>query len=421
MNFRDLYKYIKPLIDIYYTKYFGEKKAFINKMIDILKTKAKQEATKSSIDKATCDIIYMIYYLSIFIIFILLIVWIIYDIYRKNYYMINSSFAKMLKTQLRLEDMPEFNQLKNVIYITDNFSFDITLVQFIITILIILYLAYFLYVKLNIEDVYNELNILLPLLLITIILGIIFFIYNFSSLNLVSRRSRNLLDLIYNNINLNFINSQSICNYISKKNKFDDYFVAGKCNDVKFNFNQTKLYRYITEVINSAYNKNNTLTLEKFKTLKDKNGISYTEKLSSAFFTFVLIRYFIDNNLLNEAKDLFSTFNLIKKKLMPKINPILYLNYESILFTSKNELAYNNNYEMSRAFNNNKEIYTYVYNNYYNKISLIQEIVVDIYNICKYKMFSVYDYYTLIGFICLCIIIYYFIVNYYKSLKASKS
>jgi hypothetical protein len=210
MNFRDLYKYIKPLIDIYYTKYFGEKKAFINKMIDILKTKAKQEATKSSIDKATCDIIYMIYYLSIFIIFILLIVWIIYDIYSKNYYMINSSFAKMLKTQLRLEDMPEFNQLKNVIYITDNFSFDITLVQFIITILIILYLAYFLYVKLNIEDVYNELNILLPLLLITIILGIIFFIYNFSSLNLVSRRSRNLLDLIYNNINLNFINSQSI-------------------------------------------------------------------------------------------------------------------------------------------------------------------------------------------------------------------
>ena len=54
MNFRDLYKYIKPLIDIYYTKYFGEKKAFINKMIDILKTKAKQEATKSSIDKSLC-------------------------------------------------------------------------------------------------------------------------------------------------------------------------------------------------------------------------------------------------------------------------------------------------------------------------------------------------------------------------------
>lgn len=418
MNFKDLYKYIKPLIDIYYTKYFGEKKAFINKMIDILKTKAKQEATKSSIDKSVCDIIYMIYYLSIFIIFILLIIWIIYDIYRKNYYMLNSSFAKMLKTQLRLEDMPEFNQLKNVIYITDNFSFDITLVQFILTILFILYLAYFLYVKLNIEDVYIELNILLPLLLITIILGIIFFIYNFSSLNLLSRRSRNLLELLYNNINLNFINSQSICNYISKKNKFDDYFVAGKCNDIKFNFNQTKLYRYITEVINSAYNKNNTLTLEKFKTLKDKNGISYTEKLSSAFFTFVLIRYFIDNNLLNEAKDLFSTFNLIKNKLMPKINPILYLNYESILFTSKNELTYNNNYEMSRAFNNNKEIYTYVYNNYYSKISLIQEIVVDIYNICKYKMFSVYDYYSLIGFICLCIIIYYFIINYYKSLKA---
>lgn len=418
MNFRDLYKYIKPLIDIYYTKYFGEKKAFIIKMIDILKQKAKEEATKSSIDKSTCDIIYMIYYLSIFIIFMLLIVWIIYDIYRKNYYVTNCGFAKMLKTQLRLDDMPEFNQLKNVIYITDNFSFDITLVQFIGIIIIILYFAYFLYIKLNIEDVYKELNILLPLFIVIIILGIIFFIYNYNSLNLVSRRSRNLLELIYNNINLNFINSQSICNYITKKNQFDDYFVAGKCNDIKFNFNQTKLYRYITEVINSAYNKNNTLTLEKFKTLKDKNGISYTEKLSSAFFTFVLIRYFIDNNLLNEAKDLFSTYNLIKMKLMPRINPILYLNYESILFTSKNELSYINNYQMSKAFNNNKEIYTYVYNNYYNKISLIQELVVDIYNICKYKMFSVYDYYSIIGSICIFIIIYYFIINYYKSLKS---
>lgn len=417
MNFKDLYKYIKPLIDIYYTKYFGEKKTFINKMIDILKQKARDEATKSSIDKATCDIIYMIYYLTIFILFLLLIIWTIYDIYRKNYYIINSTIGKMIKTQLRLEDMPEFNQLKNVIYITDNFSFDMSLLIFIIIILIILYLAYFLYSKLNIEEVYTEFNILLPFFVVIIITGIGFFIYNFNSLNLVSRRSNNLLELIYNNINLNFINSQSICNYISKKNKFDDYFVSGKCNDIKYNFNQTKLYRYITEIINSAYNKNNTLTLEKFKTLKDKNGISYTEKLSSAFFTFVLIRYFIDNNLLDEAKDLFSTFNLIKMKVMPRINPILYLNYESILFTSKNELSYNNNYNMSKAFNNNKEIYTYVYNNYYNKLSLIQELVVDIYNICKYKLFSVYDYYAIVGFICICIIIYYFIINYYKSLN----
>ena len=74
MNIKDLYKYIKPLIDIYYNKYFGEKKAFITEMIKILKIKAKEQSTKSSVDKNTCDIIYTIYYLTIFIIFLLLII-----------------------------------------------------------------------------------------------------------------------------------------------------------------------------------------------------------------------------------------------------------------------------------------------------------------------------------------------------------
>ena len=69
MNIKDLYKYIKPLIDIYFYKYFGEKQVFINQMISILKNKAKEQATKSTIDKKICDIIYIIYYLSLFFIF----------------------------------------------------------------------------------------------------------------------------------------------------------------------------------------------------------------------------------------------------------------------------------------------------------------------------------------------------------------
>ena len=417
MNIKDFYKYIKPLIDIYFDKYFGEKKTFITEMIKILKIKAKEQSTKSSVDKNTCDIIYTIYYLTIFIIFLLLIIWILYDIYRKTNFILNATFSNMLKNQIKLDDIPEFSQLKNIIYITDNFSFDYTLIIFIIIIAIIIYLAYYFQVNLEIEGVYKEFNILLPFLGVSLIVGIVYYIYNFNYTNLLSRRSKNLLELVYNNINLNFINSQGICNYISKKNKFDDYFIAGKCNDIKYNFNQTKLYNYITEIMNSAYNKNNSLTLEKFKTLKDENGISYTDKLSSAFFTFILIRYFVDNNLLEEGKNLFSTFNLIKMKLMPRINPILYLSNESILFNSKNELIFTNNPNMQKAFNRNKDIYNYVYNDYYNKKSLIQELIVDIYNLCKYKMLSVYDYYTLIGFIIICLIIYYFIINYYKSNK----
>jgi hypothetical protein len=417
MNIKDIYKYIKPLIDIYFNKYFGEKKLFIKEMISILTDKALEESTKSSIDKKTCDIIYKIFYFSILFIFLLFIIIILYFIYINTYYSFNANIAKSLKNQLRLDDIPEFNQLKNIIYITDNFSFDFMFVIFIIIICIIIYFAYYFHYKLNIDNVYNEFNILLPFLLLSLILGIVYYIYNFSYMNLVSRRMKNLLEMIYNNINLHFINSQNICNYISKKNKFDDYFISGKCNDIKYNFNQTKLYNYISEVINTAYNKHNDLTLEKFKTLKDENGISYTDKLTSAFFTFILIRYFIDNNLLDEAKDLFSTFNLIKIKIMPRLNPILYLNTETILFTSKNELNFNNNPNLKKAFNRNKDIYNYVYNDYYNKISIIQELIVDIYNLCKYKMLSVYDYYSLLGFIIFCIIIYYFIINYYKLTK----
>jgi hypothetical protein len=417
MNFKDLYKYIKPLVDIYFNKYFGEKKNFINEMIRILKIKAKEQSTNSTVDKNTCDIIYTIYYLSLFFVFLFLIIVILYLIYINTYFSFNATFAKMIKNQIRLEEIPEFNQLKNIIYITDNFSFDIWLIIFIIIIVIIIYFAYYFQYYLYIEDVYKELNILLPFLVVSLIVGFVYMIYNFNYLNLVSRRSNNLLKMIYNNINLNFINSQGICNYISKKNKFDDLFIAGKCNDLKYNFNQTKLYNYITDIMNTAYNKDNSLTLEKFKTLKDDNGILYTEKISSAFFTFVLIRYFIDNNLLNEAKDLFSTFNLVKMKLMPRLNPILYLNYESILFTSKNELIFNNNPNMQKAFNRNRDIYNYVYNDYYNKISLIQEIIVDIYNLCKYKMISVYDYYSFLGFVILCLIIYYFIIHYFKLTK----
>lgn len=417
MNIKDLYKYIKPLIDIYLYKYFGEKKIFFNEMISILKKKAKEQSTKSSVDKNTCDIIYTIYYLSLFFIFLLLIIVILYLIYINTYFTVNATFAKMIKNQIRLEEIPEFNQLNNIIYITDNFSFDKNLIIFIIIISIIIYFAYYFNNNLEISEVYKEFNILLPFLVICLIIGIIYLIYNFNYLNLVSRRSNNLLMMVYNNINLNFINSQGICNYISKKNKFDDYFVSGKCNDIKYNFSQTKLYNYITDVMNTAYNKDNSLTLDKFKTLKDDNGILYTDKISSAFFTFVLIRYFVDNNLLKEAKDLFSTFNLFKMKLMPRLNPLLYLNYESILFTSKNELIYNNNPNMQKAFNRNKDIYNYVYNDYYNKLSIIQELIVDIYNLCKYKMISVYNYYSFLGFVVICLIIYYFIIYYIKSTK----
>lgn len=410
MNLKELYQYIKPIIDIYFYKYFGEKRQFIINMIRILDTKAipEEDTPDNAFD---CEWINKIYYYVLFTVFILLIVWILYDTFRKNYKALTYKIGILIKDQIRLKDILEFKQIESIMYITENFSLNLDLTIYILLIAVIIYIAYRFQYKLEIEEVYKEFNMLLPVLLIIMVLGIGYFLYNYTFFNLLSRRTHSLKDVIYKNINIEFINKHTICNYIQKKDKFDDYFQYGKCNDIKYNFNQNKLFEYIKNVINEIYNLDNAITLEKFKTLKDKNGILYKDKLSSAFYTFILVRYYIDNNLLDDAKELFSTYNLVS--FLPRINPMLSLNYDSLIFNSSNSLRYEMP-KMRQAFNNNKDIYNYVYNDFYNTNSIIQELIVDIYNICKYKMISLYDYYLLNGIIIICVIIYYFIIYYFK-------
>ncbi len=99
---------------------------------------------------------------------------------------------------------------------------------------------------------------------------------------------------------------------------------------------------------------------------------------------------------------------------MPRINPILSFSYDSLIVNQSNNSLTFELPKMRKAFNNNKVIYNYVYNDYYNISSQIQELIIDIYNICKYKMLSLYDFYLFIGIIIVCIIIYYFVKNYYN-------
>jgi hypothetical protein len=410
MSFVKLYEYIKPLIDIYIYKYFGEKKDFIFAMFKRLDIKAVENAGNSSIKFETCQMFYKLYYYIIFIFFIILIIWTIYYTLHINSMALSYNIGLLFKDQIKLKEILAFRQIDNLIYITDNFSFDYILFFYLFLIILILGISYYYSSILNIPEVYKEFNLLLPLLLLILLIGIIYYFYNYTFLNLLSKRANSLKNLFYDNINLDFITEHQLCNYSHKKDKFDDYFVIDKCNDIKPNFNLKKLFEYITNVINEIYNQDNEITLEKFKKLQDKNGILYKDKLSSAFFTFVLIRYYIDNNLLDDAKELFSTNNL--NSLLPRVNPVLSLNYDSLIFASSNGLTYDMP-QMQKAFNNNKDIYNYVYNDFYNNNSQIQEFIIDIYNICKYKMISVYDYYIIIGIIMLFIVIYYFIHHYY--------
>ena len=416
MQLQDFYYIIKPLIDIIINKYLKEKIDFLNNIITAINAKSSEHAAGMSGDGSglslmKCTWIYKIYYYFLLLLFFICFFWIIKEIYANNYYSSNAYISTLFKSQLRLNDIPDFNQIRNIIYITDNFSFDIKFIYFIIVSMIIICISYYFYFTVNLKELYLEFNLFIPFIAFVIISGIIYFIYNFNNLNVLARRTNSLIELIYSNINMQFINDQKICNYLHKKDKFDDYFVYGNCNDLKYLFNPKKLYSYITFQINEMYSAQNNITVEMFKTMRDSKGILYRDKLKNAFFTYTILKYYIDNNLLDDAKEFFSTYNLIKLRFKPRINPILNLNYDSILFNSGN-LSFEN--EMKRAFNNNKDIYNVVYNDFYNLNSNIQKIIVDIYNICKYKMICVYYYYLLIGIIMFCIILYYFIKNYYN-------
>jgi len=417
MKLQEIYDIIKPLIDIIINKYFKEKYDFIINIISIFNTKASEHALSvgnsgSKLTVFKCTWIYKIYYYLILLVFLICCIWIIYDIFNKNYYATNAYFSTLIKNKLILKDIPEFKQIENIIYLADNFSLDINFILFIIISIIIIAIVYYFQFVLNLNQLYIEFNLFIPFIATVIIIGIIYFIFNFNHLNILSRRNNSLMQLIYNNINMQFITEQNLCNYMQKKDKLDDYFIYGNCNNIKNLFNIKKLYSYITVQINEIYSKDNNITIETFKSMKDSKGIFYKDRLKSAFFTFSLMKYYIDNNLFNDATDFFSTYNLMKLRFKPRINPILNLNYESILFNTT-DLSYSIP-EMQLAFNNNKDIYNFVYNDFYNINSTIQKIIVDIYNICKYKMICVYYYYLLLGIIMTCIILYYFIKNYYN-------
>jgi hypothetical protein len=399
--------FIISVFDIFFIKYFGDKFKFINTFINDF----------NSINAVNKDCGWMLnlFYYIILLIYFIAIIWIVCDVIIKNYYLSNAYIGMSFKDKLIFSDIPEFNQIKNLIYINDNFSFDIHFIIFlsllIITVAIFYYFNYFK----KYDNFFTEFNLIIPLFVISIIIGVIYFITNFKNTALLSSRVNILKTFIYDNINISFINNKKLCNYLDKKNILDDFFVYGKCNNIKYLFTQDKLYSYITDIINEIHNTtttDNNIDLDKFLTLKDKSGIFYKDRLVSAFFTFNFIRYYIDNNLLDEAKEFFSTYNIIKSIFNSRINPILNFNYDSILFNST-DLSYNIP-SMQNAFNHNKKIYYYIYNEFYNTNTNIQEMIIDIYNFCKFKILCIYYYYLIIAIMMIFMIIYYFTKNYYN-------
>jgi hypothetical protein len=336
---------------------------------------------------------------SILILWLFLVsslLWMLYEIFKNIYlYFKLTSYRYFNNGNTKFADSPLFKQLENMYYFNELFAIDFIFITFVST-------AIFVIVKLYIfEKIVNDENYEFKYIIlfcyISIGLAVIYYLINYTYIIRVGKGLNSINRIFYTNINNDFINSKKICNYLNKKNDFDNNFVYGKCNDLKYNMSINRLYEYIKSIfddISRNHLPSNNMTNKKFKTLTDKNGILYKDKIISAFFTFQILKYFVDSDLLDEAKNFFSAFNMIYTPnlqiIKKKISPILYLKIDNIMLFDNIYLFEG---ELKESFYENKEIFEYIKFEY-NKIqNQIQNIVVDIYDICSTKLMSIYVYY----------------------------
>jgi hypothetical protein len=336
---------------------------------------------------------------SILILWLFLVsslLWMLYEIFKNIYlYFKLTSYRYFNNGNTKFADSPLFKQLENMYYFNELFAIDFIFITFVST-------AIFVIVKLYIfEKIVNDENYEFKYIIlfcyISIGLAVIYYLINYTYIIRVGKGLNSINRIFYTNINNDFINSKKICNYLNKKNDFDNNFVYGKCNDLKYNMSINRLYEYIKSIfddISRNHLPSNNMTNKKFKTLTDKNGILYKDKIISAFFTFQILKYFVDSDLLDEAKNFFSAFNMIYTPnlqiIKKKINPLLYLKIDNIMLFDNIYLFEG---ELKESFYENKELFEYIKFEY-NKIqNQIQNIVVDIYDICSTKLMSIYVYY----------------------------
>jgi len=357
----------------------------------------------------------------IFILWLFLIsslLWMIYEIFKNIFlYFKLTSYRYFKDGNPKFADSPLFKQLENLFYLNDYFSIDYIFITFVITVIFVIVKLYIFYDFLDKKDEFHYRYIIM-FCYISIALSFIYYILNYIYIINVGKGLNAINRIFYTHINIEFINSKKICNYLDKKNEFDNKFIYGKCNDLKSNISINRLYEYIKSIFDDISRNHlpaNDLNNAKFKTLTDKKGVLYKEKIISALFTFQILKYFVDNNLLEEAKDFFSAFNMIYTPniqiIKKKINPILYLKIDNLMIFDN---TYQFEGELKESFYENKEIFEFIKMEY-NKIqNQIQKIVVDVYDICNTKLMSIYVYYFSLLIV---IIILLFIYKYYPTFK----
>lgn len=345
-------------------------------------------------------------FILLFLIFFCLF-YIIIIIISNSFNSSNSWFANFFTKDPSLGSYPEYNQISNILYINDWFSIDYGFIINNIFILTFFISIYLLYKKNYYSKIFENLNYCIILFIIIFITYIIIYFYNYTNITTLSKKINDSMNIVYNNINYDFINEAKLCDYFVNTTN-NDIFENGKCNNIISKYNKKNIKKYISDTL---------LDIKNIRTMYDsefKNTKQYN-KIITALFTDSIINYFIKNNQEDELKNFFSIVNITNTNFLDNIykfhiNPFLYLKLSDLSFLNIN-YPYKDYID---SFQNNKHIYFLVIKDLNDIEYKLSNNIVNIYNICRLKMLSSsFINYIITLFIILFIIIY-IIYNYNK-------
>lgn len=390
--------------------YFQKKTSLFNYLLDQSKYRIEL--------RGICSIIVCV---SLIISIYLALIYIIYlnfgNVLYASYYNISNNFRNNPSAFY----YPEFYQITDLWYITDSFSINWSL--FIYAFLIIKIIAFIYIIAYNMLDsgyIHKSFDYIIPLFFIILVMILYYMFHNFSYINTLSLKVHKLLNGIYLNINADFLNAK-ICNYLKPKYDTDLDFTYGQCNNFVENFSYNSFCDYLKVLVDELKINADTSTkpfndfkINDIKKIVDKNGINIYDKIVDTFFTYALIRYFVDNNMIEEGKEFFSLYNITNTNYLDKlfknrINPFSYfklnkLNILNYTFTLDNK--------MQTALDDREKLFYSILKDYYKIENSLSNIIIDIYNICKYKMISKNFIFTLTTLLILLIIIVYIFKNF---------
>lgn len=326
---------IKKLIE-YLAKYLDEK---ITSFSNIL-SNAPPGDLCIKIYLAIC--IFIIYFVCIFIFLQSLVIGSIYlyQITTLNF-RINSS----------LNQNPSSAQIDNFIYITKWFCFERNML--ISTVFIILYFIalFYLYTRVSSVNLLREWSYLIMFIVICFILILLYFIMFYKTINTVANKSNIMLNIIYSNLNKDYLANAPICNYFHNPTNPEDTdpnFEYGKCNGFNTLQSEEKLRDYIDSQIYeiSKYISITDHEIEKdfFKNILDDKGISYYNKILSAIITHAMVSYYKTLQTNNDGKDFFSIYNILNTNYFEELfkyrkNPFLDLDYKNLVLLNYDPYA----------------------------------------------------------------------------------